>query len=300
MKIVIIGAGAIGSFFGGLLSDVCDVTLVGRKKHVEKIKNNGLRITGKTDKKIKINAVEKIKEINYKPDFLIISVKSYDTEKAIKQSQEIIGLDTIIVSIQNGLNNIVKIKKYVSEENIFSTITTNGVVFKEPGMIEHTGIGKTIIGSITNKNKEKLDLFSKKLNESGIKNIISGEIRKEIWVKAIINSSINPLTAFFKCKNGYLIKNPVLEKIVERVCIESTRIANLHGLNLSINDMIFKTKEVIHDTSDNYSSMLQSINNNKKTEIDSINGIIYKYGKEEKLDLFLNHMLFNLIKERYD
>jgi len=116
------------------------------------------------------------------------------------------------------------------------------------------------------------------------------------WIKAIINSGINPLTAFFQCKNGYLLENPILEKIVEKVCEESVCIANANKINLTFEDMIQKTKEVIKNTSENYSSMLQSVKKGKKTEIDSINGEIVDIGKKHNINTSMNEVLVHLVK----
>ena len=104
--------------------------------------------------------------------------------------------------------------------------------------------------------------------------------------------------AFFECKNGYLLENPLLENLVEKICFESTNVANICDMDLDIKDMIKKTKCVIRKTSDNYSSMFQSIKYGKKTEIDSINRIIVKKGKEKKVDVFLNSSLVYLVKSK--
>ena len=296
MNIVVFGAGAIGSFIGGVLSKNNSVVLIGRKPHVNTIKKNSLKIKGKTKLNIEINAEESVKDINFQPDLLILTVKSFDTENAIKDAKKIIDKDTVVLSLQNGLDNIDKIKNHVDANQIIVGTTTNGCVFSEPGIIIHTGIGKTVFGEIDGHKSQRISDIVDMFNKSGIKSNISRDIIKEIWIKAIANSSINPLTSFFNCKNGYLLENPILEKILEKICEESTKIANTTSLNLSNIDMVKKTKEVIGDTSENYSSMLQSIQQNKKTEIDSINGKLVEIGEKNKVDVSLNKVLVNLIK----
>ena len=296
MNIVVIGAGAIGSFIGGMLSKSNDVILIGRKSHIDSIRENGLNIEGKTKLNIKIRAEENIESIDFSPDLLILTVKSFDTKNAIKQAKKIIDKNTFVLSFQNGLDNIEKIKKHIDEKQIIAGITTHGCIFSGPGAIIHTGIGETTIGNL-NKESDRAKEIINMFNKAGIKTTLSKDISKEIWVEGVVNSSINPLTSFFQCKNGYLLKNPILEKIVKKICEESTNIANANGFNLSIDDMIDKTKEVIRDTSENYSSMLQSIQQNKKTEIDSINGKIVELGRKNNLDFSLNKLLVHLIKD---
>ena len=296
MNIVVLGAGAIGSLFGGLLSKEHNVVLIGNKKHVKIIKNKNLKIRGLTNKNFKIDSENDIRKISFSPDLLILSVKSFDTEKAIKQAKKIITKDTYVISLQNGLDNVDKIKKYVDCDKILVCLTTHGVVFSKPGLIIHKGIGKTFLTGLTDNAKDFSFSFSDVLNKAGIANSVCDDIFREIWVKAIINSSINPITAFFRCKNGYLLENPILKNIVEKICKESTNVAISQGFNICYNDMVEKTFEVISDTYDNHSSMLQSVLNDKKTEINSINGIIIKSAEKNSVNVSLNTILFYVLE----
>lgn len=298
MNIIIFGAGAIGSLFGGILAKNNNVVLIGRKNHVEQIRKKGLRIKGKTNLNVKVLAFEKVEDILFSPDLIIISVKSYDTENAVNEIKKIISKNTFVLSLQNGLDNIEKIEKIVDKKKLFVCITTHGSVFSKPGVIIHTGIGKTKIGSIEKNSsieQKIVDLF----NKSGIKTNVSNNIMYNIWAKGIVNSSINPLTCFFKCKNGYILKNPILEKLMEQVCYESVGVANACGFNLIYEDTLNLTKEVISDTSENFSSMLQSIQKGSKTEIDSINGFIVKAGKQFGIDVTLNEVIVYVINNLY-
>jgi 2-dehydropantoate 2-reductase len=294
MNIVVYGAGAIGSLFGAILSKKNNVVLIGRKAHIETINKKGLKITGKTNLNIKIQAFENIKKLNFFPDLIIISVKAFDTEKAVKQILPLVQKNTYVMSLQNGLGNLEIIQKYLDKSKILACITTHGVIFSKSGEIIHSGIGKTVIGSV--QSNPELKEFVKLFNDVGIKTKISKDVIKEIWIKAIINSSINPLTTFFECKNGYLIKNPILKNLVEKICSESTDIANSEGFKLSKKEMLKKTFVTIEDTKDNYSSMLQSYQKGKKTEINSINGFIFKLNKNNNIFPYLNKLLFNMVK----
>ncbi len=294
MNIIIFGAGAIGSLFGGILAKNNNVVLIGRKNHVEQIRKKGLRIKGKTNLNVKVLACEKVEDILFSPDLIIISVKSYDTENAVFEIKKIIGKNTFVMSLQNGLDNIKKIERIVDKKKLFVCVTTHGSVFSKPGIIIHTGIGKTKIGAIV-KNLFDENRFVEMFNKSGINTVISDDIMHDIWAKGVVNSSINPLTCFFRCKNGYNLKNPILEKLMEQVCFESVSVANSCGFSLVYEDSLNLTKEVISDTSENFSSMLQSVQNGCKTEIDSINGFIVKAGKNFGLDVTLNEVIVYVI-----
>ena len=297
MNIVILGAGAIGSLFGALLFNKNNVTLIGRTTHVKAIQKNGLIIENETKLKVKIQAVDSIDKIPTSPELLILTVKSFDTVHAIYQAMQIIDNHTIILSLQNGLDNVDKIEKIVDKKQIIAGITNQGAFFSRPGLVKHTGKGKTIIGELHGCKTDRINHIVDVFNKVGIDTIVSENIINDIWFKGVINSSINPLTTIFQCKNGYLLKNPILEKIVENICRESTNIAKINGINISYNQTIQKTKEVIKNTSENYSSMLQSFKKGRKTEIDSINGKLANIGRTYAKDTSMNEMMIYLVKK---
>ncbi len=296
MNIIVFGAGAIGSFFGGVLSKTNKVILVGRKDHVDEINAHGLTITGKTKLNRKIHSVEKVEDVRISPDILFLTVKSFDTLEAISQAKKIISPKTTVLTIQNGLNNIDQIKKVIPEKQIIAGVTTHGVQFVKPGVICHKGKGSTIIGELNNKKTKRIDLISSLIQKSGIPVEISLDIIVDIWKKALINASINPLTAIFQCQNGYLSKNPILRNLIEKICIESVAVANKKGFYLSVETILKHTWKVIEQTEQNRSSMLQSILQGKPTEIDQINGIIVELGTKYGCNVPLNLLMTKIIK----
>lgn len=296
MKIVVFGAGAIGSLIGALLSKNNDVILIGRPAHVHAIQKNGLKIQGKTRLSRQIPAAVSPEEITFSPDLLLLTVKSYDTEEAMKHIQPFISDKLIVCSFQNGLDNIEKIEKIVNRKQIIAGITTHGAQFITPGVIRHTGLGRTILGELDGEITPRIQRIAAVFTKAGIPTAVSKDIVTDLWKKAIVNSSINPLTAIFTCKNGYLLQNPILTGIMEQICVESTHIAKTHGIPVHSDEMLAITKEVVTNTAHNYSSMLQSIEKGKKTEIDSINGKIVETGSQHNCETFLNQIVMFLIK----
>ena len=245
---------------------------------------------------IRIQAERSIANIHSPPDLFLLTVKSYDTETAIKEAKPIINKKTLVLSIQNGLDNIEKIEKTVSKKQILAGITTHGAVFNKPGIIGHTGVGDTILGELDGEKTNRLQKIVHVFNEAGIKTRVSTNIINDLWTKTIVNSSINPITTFFQCRNDYLINNPILGNIVEKVSTEATIVANKEGIKLFPQDMYKKTLEVIQNTANNYSSMFQSFKKGKKTEIDSINGKILSIGKKHGIGSFMNEILYHTVK----
>jgi 2-dehydropantoate 2-reductase len=264
---------------------------------VDKINKDGLKISGLSEFNDKIKAYTDIKKIKFTPDLVLLTVKSYDTENAIKKIKCVIENNTIILSFQNGLNNLDIINQYVSKNQIIFGITTHGSIYVSEGHIEHTGKGYTIIGEI-DKEYQKLNDIKKIFDEIGVITQISNNIEAEIWRKALINSSINPLTTIFKCKNGYLLKNPILKHIVICVCKESTEIAKKSGFDFEFDDILDQTFKVIEETAENKSSMLQSYLRKTKTEISHINGKLIENGKKNNVSTYFNELLIFIIEQK--
>jgi len=296
MNIIIYGAGAIGSLFGAILSKDHNVFFVGRKPQVQAVKKNGLTITGKTKIHSTFSFHESIEEIAHDADIIILTVKSYDTKNAAKNIASVISKQTSLLSFQNGLNNIDDLCFFIPKKQLIAGLTSYGAMYKKPGFIEHTGIGDTIIGELDGKKTKRIKDIASMFNEVGIYTDISASIHKDMWKKAIVNSSINPLTALFQLENGYLLKNPILQELTHMICNESTAIANAMGFKLYNNEMIDLTEKVITNTKHNRSSMFQSIQQHKKTEIASINGYLATSGKKKHCNTFLNEILIQVIQ----
>ncbi len=297
MKIAIIGSGAMGSLFGGLLAENGQkVTLVDkRKKLVQKINENGLKITNLKNKKrtIEVKATTSVKNIT-KPDLAIIFVKSSDTEKAVKDSIQILKPDVNILTLQNGLGNPETIAKHTPEEKIIAGTTTHGSTEKNPGHIKHAGEGDTVIGRYFTDNDGFVNDLASTLTDAGIDTNVSNNIQKFVWEKVLVNIGINPLTALARVKNGALLEFKAGTNILERAIEEGIKVAKAEGVNIR-KDIISHAKNIAEKTRDNKSSMLQDIEQGRKTEIEYLSGAIVKRAEKHNISVPTNETLNNLI-----
>ena len=292
MKILVFGAGALGSFVGGLLSQKNSVTLIGREKHVSNINSKGLIIEGKTKLIAKPRAYQIIP--NEKFELVLLTVKSYDTSNALEDILPIIDDDTILLSLQNGLGNLEKISS-VCKKAIGGT-TSHGITFLEPGRILHAGLGETTLGNFKSVERKELISIVQTFSLCGIETKTTDNILGELWAKAIINASINPITAITRLKNGYLLKENHLKEIMVNACKEGIEVARSANIKLPCYDIIEKTKTIARMTANNKSSMLQDIEKHKKTEIDSITGELIATARNNNVPIHTNTLLYNIIK----
>jgi len=296
MKILVFGAGSVGSFIGGLLSEKYDVTLLGRKHHMDAIEANGLRMTGKTEKLVhpKVwHSLGDLKDI----DLIILTVKAHNTATAMNDMVPYIRDDTIVLSLQNGLDNVETIRRMMKKDgHILSGITSHGIRRGDDGHIHHAGHGETVIGETVPSGRGFAERITEMFNSAGIQTRVTQNICGEMWAKAIVNAGINPITAITGLSNGYLLKVPTLTALLERTCSEAIQVASAAKIRLPPCNIIEKTKDVARRTEENRSSMLQDIERGRRTEICSINGYIAEMGKRHGVDTPVNSTLTALVK----
>ncbi len=285
MKITIFGAGAIGSLFGAHLAQSHEVTLICQEKHARAINQNGLKITGLSDIHVHPKAVFSLENLE-QPDILFLTVKAYDTQQAIIDAKPLIGPETKIVSLQNGLGNLETIAGELPDTKIIGGVTSQGAILQEPGIIQHTGRSYT---TVDDENIAGL------LTEAGIKTDVSKNILVDIWYKAIVNAVINPIGTLMKDQNGLLIRDKKFQGIARQIVSEGIAVAEAKNIPLCPEYAWKKLIQVVTETSENICSMRLDIERGRKTEINQMNGAIARYAEEAGISTPANALITALI-----
>lgn len=298
MKIAIIGSGAMGSLYGGILAEAgnevyfIDVF----EEHINKINKDGLCIVENgVERYIKnVKATTNAREVG-KVDLAIVFVKSTITDMAVKQNMDVLDKNTIVLTLQNGLGNIEKINTVVDIEEIIAGTSSNGASMIEPGKINHAGNGGTTIGEIDGSITQRIKELGEILNIPKLGPVkISDNVMGLIWDKLLVNVGINPLTAITGLKNGQLLENEESILLLEKLVEEGIEVAKALGIKLGFQDSEH-CKEVCRATFGNTSSMLADIINKRKTEIMNINGAIVREGKKLNIQTPVNEIITNLV-----
>ncbi|MFQ6012320.1 MAG: ketopantoate reductase family protein [Thermoplasmata archaeon] len=292
MRFLVFGAGAMGSLVGGLLSQVHTTVLVGRRAHVVAIRERGLRIAGKTNLVATPEAVETLAP-GADPDVVIVAVKAHDT-KAAAEALNPLTETALFLSLQNGLGNEETLA--ASGARVLGGVTNQGVTFVGPGEVYHAGAGDTYIGPFAGTVPEEADRVAEAFNESGLPCHRTEDIRRELWLKAIVNACINPLTALLRVPNGYVLQTAAAEEVVHEVIQEGVDAAARYAIRLSAEAVFERVASVVQSTAENRSSMLQDLERKRRTEIDAINGAIARLGREGGRPAPTNALLARLIR----
>lgn len=298
MKIAIIGSGAMGSLYGGILAenghDVYFIDVF--KDHVDAINEKGLCIVKDNKERFIKNAKAVVDSSSIGVvDLAIVFVKSTITDIAVEGNRSILGKNTIVLTLQNGLGNIEKINKVVDRSQIIVGTSANGASFIGPGKIRHSGHGGTVLGEISGEKTNRIKEIHETMDLEELGNAkISDNVMSLIWEKLIVNCGINPLTALTNMKNGELLENKESEEILEETVAEAIEVAKKSNIKLSFDNADY-CKEVCRATSKNQSSMLSDVLNKRRTEIMNINGAIIRIGKELGIATPYNKIMTNLI-----
>ena len=291
------GAGAIGSFFGGLLAeDENDVVLIARESHVKAIRQNGLAIEGVSGKRVvKVKAVTTSAHLKEDFDLVLLTVKAYDTRQAVTEVKELIGDESVLLCLQNGLGVEQIASTIIGRDQVVRGVTINGVLLKEPGLVIHTGEGKTTIGELNRKITHRARKIAEMFSKAGLPTRVTSNIDGTVWTKILINAGINPFGALTGMKNGELLMIPGLRKLMIETVIEGSNVAKKIDVKLEHEpvSLMINTAEM---TAKNKNSMLQDIEKGKRTEIDFINGAILNLGKRNGIKTPLNKVLTHLVR----
>lgn len=295
MRIGILGAGAVGTFVGALLSQDSDVLMVGRPAVAEAIDERGIRVSGLTELHARPDATADYHDLG-DCDIVLLTVKAYDTLEAAGQVAEA-APHAMLVTLQNGLDNDEQVAEAAPGLKSCAAITSFGVTYEGPGHVRHAGEGETVLGRMACSPTEA-SRIADILSGAGLPVSFVENIRGHIWLKGIVNHCINPLTVIFHCLNGALLEHADFRRQMEDLCAEAVSVADAVGVHMPTEDPMSKVAEVARRTAQNRSSMLQDVDRGKPTEIDHITGQIIRLGKQHGLELPLSAFVYYEVKAR--
>jgi 2-dehydropantoate 2-reductase len=297
MKTVIMGAGAMGSLFGGLLTlSKEDVWLVEiREDHLQALGSAGLAVEerGKIQT-IPVHATKEVATIG-KADLVLFFVKAYHTQKAVSDALGLQKENTVFLTLQNGLGNEEAICKQVDPRRVILGVTNHGATFLGPGRIRHAGWGKTHIGELDGKVTPRVTQIVQLFTKAGIESEVSSNIQGLVWNKLFINVGINAVAAITGLKNGRLLDYPETLRLMEALVSEAVAVARKKGIPIQGNPLE-TVKAVAEATRENRCSMGQDIDNRRKTEIDVINGAVVREAERLGIAVPYNQMITDLVK----
>jgi 2-dehydropantoate 2-reductase len=297
MKIAIVGPGAIGCLFGGMLSrGGHEVWLIDR--HPERAKllsRRGIWISGLSgEHNAPVHATASPGEAG-EAELAIVAVKSYDTENAARASMPVIGRETTVLSIQNGLGNIEALGGAIGPERVIGGVTAQGATLIAPGQVLHAGQGPTTIGEADGELTERARQIAAALSGAGLHTELTADLPSVLWGKLAVNAGVNAVATLAQVRNGGILESGSLRSLLRAAVAEAVAVATARGIEMPEADMPGYAEGVCQRTADNVNSMLQDVFRQRRTEVDAINGAIVREGEAAGVATPTNAMLTALI-----
>lgn len=296
VNITVIGAGALGCLFGGRLTESGhDVHLLHyRQSYVDRLNEGGLTIEseGGETSDIAVAATTDASEVG-PADLVIVFVKSHQTEAALAEHAACIGPETNLLSLQNGLRHYDRLLNAVGENRSFAGVTYQGTVTEGPGYIRVTSSGPSTFGGTNDAGARRIESA---LVDAGFPVELVDDPRAHIWAKQLISLPIKPLAALTHLSNGELIATPETRGLMEQIVAEAEAVADRRGIDIPMDDPMAEVATTCEESHSHYSSMLQDVRAERKTEIDDVNGSIVDIAHEEDVDVPVNELATNLVR----
>ncbi len=311
-NIAVVGCGALGSVFAGLLADAGQhVSAVCRwREHLEAIQAHGLLLL-EEEKQIRppLHVCAQLSEVRFSSeaawDLVIVLVKSFDTESAAANLSRCVQPGTPVLTLQNGLGNAEALQKHLPHNPILAGATTFGALRERPGVVRLTGRGECEIGAWNPAAEKHLDAAAELLSGCGIPCSISPDVQSVLWKKLAISAVINPLTAILRVRNGELLEHKEvipsfktgLAEAASEAVAEVCRVAAKYEITLPTPaELLKEVRRVCQATAANCSSMCRDVAEGRRTEIDAINGAVVRLGRERGVPAPANLLLSSLVR----
>lgn len=291
LKVTVMGAGAVGCYFGGMLARAGhDVTLVARPAHVEAILRDGLRLETKTfDEHVRVRAVTEPGAAQA-ADVVLFCVKSMDTESAGRQLKPFLRPDTLVLCLQNGVDNADRLRAVLPEHAVAAAVVYVATEMAGPGHLRHHGRGELVIEPAAASER-----VAQALRAAGVPTDISDNVRGALWLKLILNCAYNAVSAIAQRPYGENVQGEGVWDVMRDVVDECLAVAKAEGVSVP-GDAHAAMRTLVQSMPGQYSSTAQDLARGKPTEIDFLNGYVVRRGQALGIPTPANRVLWALVK----
>jgi 2-dehydropantoate 2-reductase len=290
MKIAVMGAGAVGCYYGGMLARAGhDVVLIGRPQHVEAIERQGLRLETQTfDELVRVSAATDGSAVQG-AQLVLFCVKSTDTESAAAAIKPYLAPDTLVLSLQNGVDNADRLRALLLQE-VAAAVVYIGTEMAGPGHVRHHGRGELVM-----EPSKAGDEVASALIAAGVPTDISDNVRGALWAKLILNCAYNALSAITQLPYGRLVKGEGITAVMRDVVNECIAVAKADDVKIP-GDIDAAIRKIAESVPGQYSSTAQDLARAKRSEIDHLNGLILRRGEALGVATPANRLLYAIVK----
>lgn len=299
MKIAIYGTGGVGGYFGGRLAQAgADVHLIARGDHLDALQRDGLRVESVYgDFEVDLPATDDPADIG-PCEFVLFTVKSFDTEEAAREVHPLIDDDTVVISLQNGLDNEEKLAAEIGREHVAGGVAYIFSTIAESGLIEHTG-GPTSFtyGEIEGGRSDRAERFLEWCKRAdGMDAELSEDIQTDLWEKAAFICAHAGMTATVRLPVGEIRSQQESWEMYRRIIDEVCRVGRATGVELP-DGTVAQWMDFAEDLgTDSYSSLYYDMTHDKPMELEALHGAVIRRGRENEIAVPMNEAVYAILR----
>ena len=292
------GAGAVGGTFGALLAKVKTNTVffIARGQHLEAVKRNGLSVQSRKENfTIKVHVSDNPGDFKSKPDLILLTVKSFDTESAIEQLKPVVFRKTQILSLQNGIENYPKLVNAFGEERVVRGFCGMNAEVLQPGVIQG-GPGYIFVGENIGEVSARIQWLKSLFETSNIQCTVSQDIHQDVWRKFVWNCIFNIVSATTQLTVGEIVDDPEKIQLCKELFKEISQVAKSQDVMLGPDKekLIF---DIAGDSGDIKPSTLQDRLKGKRMEYDAFTGALIRLADKHKIHIPINRALYDQLEQ---
>ena len=301
-SIAVVGAGAVGSFYGAMLARAGHrVRLIGRPAHVAAIARDGLRLdmAGRVET-IRVAAATELEAVRG-ADLVLFCVKSTATDATARAMAPLLDAGAVVLSLQNGVENAALIAAHVGPR-VVPAVVYVATALPEPGLVRHHGRGELVIGSADKAAAGRpgvaaqLDAIVALFASAGIAVTLSTDVMAELWSKLLVNCAYNAISALAQAPYAQLAALSDVRAVQQAIVREVVAVAAADGVALSLEAALQATDRIAQTMPGQRSSTAQDVARRKPTEIDHLNGFVVRRGRALGVATPVNQTLYALVK----
>ncbi len=298
MRIVVLGAGAMGCLFGGLLHEAGnDVTLVDvNPAQIDAVNNDGLLLERDGEARRVRVAAARAADVTGTPDLVVLFTKTLHSRAALESARAFLGESTVLLSLQNGLGNEEIMGLFLPPARIVQGVTTFPADLVAPGHVRSLGHGHTQIMNLDGTVTPRLDEICRCLDGAGLQCVVSPEVVAAIWEKVAFNAALNTLTAVTRSPVGAIADSAEGTDLARRVAGEVVEVAQRKGIAARKDVVLATMAGALAGHREHQPSMLQDMIAGRPTEVDSLNGAVVREAEAMGLQVPFTEALYLLIR----
>ena len=303
MRIAVMGTGGTGGYFGGLLARAGeDVTFIARGEHLEAIRKSGLTIKSvlSGDFSIPANATDNTQDIG-PVDLILFCVKAYDNIAAADQIRPLIGPETVVLSVQNGIDNEQQIGEVIGPEHIVGCVSYVSSIIESPGVVAQTGgPGKIVLGEMQGGKSARTETIQNTLQNSGIAAELHSDIQVALWQKFLAICGVNGITALTRLPMGEILACEETRNLMRSTMQEVEAVARASGAALP-GDCVDQSMDLFSSLEPSIrGSMYYDLAAGRRLELDVLNGTLVRLGSEHGIPTPINFAIYAALKPYLD